>query len=245
MTPCTPLLIALLAAAPAAQPTPPPAGHVAAAGALAAAREAREAGDVPGAQALLRKAVAADPGWDLPRLDLAELLLSEGGAADAARQLLSAPGLQSASPRLPRLRGAAAEQLGDAEGAAAAYGEALSLRDDLDLRLHRAVLLARSGAGPQAQAEAERVRSERPGDLLARSLLADLYEQAGLRAEAEAELRWLAGAAPTDPAPLRRLAAFLARGGDAAGAEAAESAARARNGRAARSLRPLLPDPRR
>jgi len=221
------------------------AGHVAAAAALGAARQARRGGDAATEQAELRRAVAADPGWDLPRLDLAELLLRDGGGAAAARELLTAPELQSASPRLPRLRGAAEEQLGDDLAAAAAYGQSLALRDDPDLRLHRAALLARSGSQAQALAEAERVRAASPGELLARSLLADLYEQAGRRAEAEAELRWLVGAAPGDPTPLRRLAAFLARGGEAAGAEAAEEAARARDGRAGRSLRPLLPDARR
>lgn len=241
--------LGLAASAPAraAEPTaaPPPAGHAVAAAALGAAREARRAGDAAAELAELRRAVAADPAWDLPRLDLAELLLRDGLGAAAARELLSPPGLQSASPRFPRLRGAAEEQLGDELAAVAAYGQALALRDDPDLRLHRAVLMARSGSQAQALAEAERVRDANPGEVLARSLLADLYEQAGRRAEAEAELRWLVGAAPFDPAPLRRLSGFLARAGDAAGAATAEEAARARNGRAARNLRPLLPDARR
>lgn len=247
--PCAPLLLAALAAAApadtAAPRPPPPAGHLVAAALLASAREARQAGDSAAEQDRLRKAVEADPGWDLPRLDLAELLLRVEGSGAAARALLEVPGLPEGNPRLPRLRGAAAEQLGAVAAAAEAYQRALALRDDPDLRLHRAVLLARSGDGAEALAEAERVRAVHPGELLARSLLADLYEQAGRRAEAAEELRWLVAAAPADPAPLLRMAAFLARGGDAAGAAAAEEAARARNGRSARSLRPLLPDARR
>jgi len=152
--------------------------------------------------------------------------------------------MRADNPRFPRLRGAALEQMGDDAGAAAAYGEALSIRDDAELRLRRALLLGRAGSRPEAIAELERLRAARPSDPMARSQLADLYEEAGRRAEAEAELRWLTAAAPADPAPLRRLARFLSRGGDAEQAARAEEAARSRE-RPLRPMRPLRPDGRR
>jgi predicted Zn-dependent protease len=239
------LLAAALAAAPAPPPAPPPpVGHVAAEAAMAEARSARERGDAAAEQVELARAVGADPGWDLPRLDLAELILREEGNGRAALELLPGPAQRPDNPRLPRLRGAALEQLGDDAGAAAAYAEALAVREDGELRLRRALLLARTGASAEAIAELERLRAARPRDPLPRSHLAELYEAAGRRAEAEAELRWLGAASPADPAPLRRLARFLSRGGDAARAAAAEQAARALE-KPVRAMRPLMPDGRR
>ncbi|MFL5272826.1 MAG: tetratricopeptide repeat protein [Anaeromyxobacteraceae bacterium] len=80
----------------------------------------------------------------------------------------------------------------------------------------------------------------RPGDLAARVHLAELYERLGRASEAEAELRAVAAAAPQNPAPLRRLAAFYRRRGDVRGAKRAEADA-ARLAAPARALRPLPP----
>lgn len=235
-----PLLAALLAAAPAL----PPPGNTAAQVALSAARAARERGDAEAERLELARAVSADPGWDLPRIDLAEVLLRDAGDGSAALALLDAPTLRADNPRLQRLRGAALEQTGDGAGAVAAYAEALRLRDDDELRLRRAMLLESGGQGAEAIAELERLRAVRPADPRPRSHLADLYEAAGRRSEAEAELRWLAAAAPAAPAPLYRLARFLARGGDGEGAARVDREARARE-RPARAMRPLMPDGRR
>lgn len=236
------LLATFLAAAPAS-PAPPP-GSDAARAALSAARAARERGDAAAERLELARAVSADPGWDLPRIDLAEVLLRDAGDGNAALALLDGPGLRGDNPRLQRLRGAAREQAGDGEGAVAAYAAALALRDDDELRLRRAMLLAGLGRGPEAIVELERLRAVRPADPRPRSQLAELYEAAGRRAEAEVELRWLAAAAPAAPAPLYRLARFLARGGDSEGAERVDRAARALE-RPTRAMRPLMPDGRR
>jgi tetratricopeptide (TPR) repeat protein len=236
------LLAAAFAAAPAPPASPPPpAGHEQALASLAAAREARARGDSALARTELARAVEADSGWDLPRLDLAELLLRESRDAAAALALLGDPGLRGENPRLPRLRGAALELQGDWAGAAAAYGEALRLRDEDELRLRRGLVLERGGASAEAIAELERYRAVRPADPRARSHLAELYEEAGRRSEAEVELRWLAAAAPTDPGPVRRLARFLERSGDPERAELADRAARDLE-RPTRVLRPLRPD---
>jgi len=229
-------------AAPAAAPAAPARDHLAASAAVAAARSARAGGDGAGERARLQEAVRADPEWDLPRLDLAEILLRDEADASAAFSLLDG-GARSDNPRLHRLRGQALEQAGEERQAAQAYGRALSLRDDVELRLRRGLILHRLGAGADAIAELEEVRAVRPGEALARGHLADLYEAAGRRREAEEELRWLVAAAPADPAPLRRLAAFLERGGEPGRAEAAERAARALE-TPRRALRPLRPDGR-
>jgi len=235
------LLATFLAAAPAT-PVPLP-GSAAAQAALSAARAARERGDAAAERLELARAVSADPEWDLPRIDLAELLLRDAGDGNAALALLDGTGLHVENPRLLRLRGAALEQTGDGEGAAAAYAAALALRDDDELRLRRAMLLESLGRAPEAIVEMERLRAVRPADPRPRSQLAELYESAGRRVEAEAELRWLAAAAPAAPAPLYRLARFLARGGDAEGADRADRAARTLE-RPARAMRPLMPDGR-
>ncbi len=223
---------------PAAVAPPPPAGHVLALQALASARAAAAAGDRAAQRRELSRAVEADPGWDLPRLDLAELLLRDGGEATAALALLDAPGMRPGNPRLPRLRAVALEQAGDPAGAIRAYADALALSDDPDLGLRRATLLAEAGRRDEALDELERVRTAHPREPLVHSRLAELYEAAGRRAEAAAELRWLAAAAPRDPTPQLRLARFYRRGGDVDRAALAEEAARALDP-PPRVLRPL------
>lgn len=237
-------LVAALAACASARPPPaavappPPAGHALALRALESARSAGAAGDRAAQRRDLARAVEADPGWDLPRLDLAELLLRDGGDAEAALALLAAPGMRAGNPRLPRLRAVALEQAGDPAGALRAYADALALQDDPDLGLRRATLLAEAGRQLEAIAELERVRAAHPREPLVHSRLAELYEAMGRRTEAAEELRWLVAAAPRDPAPQLRLARFFRRAGDPDQAARAEQAARALDP-PARVLRPL------
>jgi predicted Zn-dependent protease len=75
---------------------------------------------------------------------------------------------------------------------------------------------------------------------VARSNLADLYEAEGRAADAERELTALADGAREDPAPLRRLADFYRRRGDAPRARKAQAEAARLTG-APRALRPLRP----
>jgi tetratricopeptide (TPR) repeat protein len=237
--------LALACAAPRPPPPPAPAAaapvrdHLAASAAVDAARAARAAGDAAAERVRLQEAVEADPEWDLPRLALAEILLRDEADAAGALALLEGEA-RGDNPRLPRLRGQALEAAGEELQAAQAYERALALRDDPELRLRRGLILSRIGPRAEAIAELERVRAVRPAEALARGQLADLYEADGRRPEAEAELRWLVAAAPAEPAPLLRLAAFLARAGEPERALAAEQAARALEG-PRRALRPLMP----
>ncbi|HTP53307.1 MAG TPA: hypothetical protein VMK42_21635 [Anaeromyxobacteraceae bacterium] len=218
-------------------------GHAEAASAMAMARAARLSRERARAEDWLSLAVAADPDWILPRVELADLLLADEsgpGAATSALRLLSAPSLQAqTNPRLYRLLGQARARLGDVNGAIAAWARSLELSDDLDLRLLRAALLRdQPGGAAEAVIELERVRDARPGDRAARSLLAEAYEAAGRRAEAEAELLWLASAPPPSAAALRRLARFYERGNDRWRAEEAERAAQSVE-KPSRRMRPL------
>ncbi|HSN90247.1 MAG TPA: tetratricopeptide repeat protein [Anaeromyxobacteraceae bacterium] len=235
------LLVVVLACAspstarvpPAGPPEPPPEVM------MGEARAARESGDLPLARAILERAVRAAPDWDLPRLDLAELLLLEGKDLPQVRTLLEGP-VRPENPRGHVLRGQLAELEGDDLAAAAAYAQALLLRADPDVRIRRAFVLERLGRADDAIAELERLRAERADDAAARARLAGLYERAGRLAQAERELEALA-AGSGRPGPWRDLAEFHARNGDAAKARWAEANARALEGREERALRPLLP----
>jgi len=189
----------------------------------------------------LKNAIDADATLVDARLDLAEILLAQGGGLDrAARVLRDAWRLRPGGARLARLRGSLREQSGDLTGAADAYGSALELEPDTELRLRRGLLLARLGRRPEAVAELERVRAEQPGDRNARSALADLYEAGGQLSAAEGELMTLADMA-RDAAAYGRLARFLGRCGALDRARAAERRATELEPRTARALRPLLP----
>jgi tetratricopeptide (TPR) repeat protein len=208
---------------------------------LTAAAQARAAGDLSTARTHLEAAAAADATLFDARLDLAELLLD--GATDlgeAAAALREARALRAADARLDRLQGELDEVRGDLPGAVDAYARSLAVRPDSDIALRRAVLLRRLGRAAEAIAEFEQVRDARPRDRVARSNLAELYEERGRVPEAERELETLAQTAPGDPAPLRALAAFQRRRGDARRARRLEEeAARAEGG--TRALRPLRP----
>jgi predicted Zn-dependent protease len=234
------LVLVLACASPSPAKAPPPAPpQPRPESLLVDARVARESGDLPLSRAILERAVLAAPDWDLPRLDLAELLLLEGQDLAQVRTLLEG----SVRPQNPRghvLRGQLAELEGDDLGAAAAYAQALLLRPDPDVRIRRALVLERLGRGDDAISELERLRDERPDDVAARARLAALFEQAGRLAHAERELEALAFGSGR-PGPWRALAEFHARNGDDAKARWAEANARALDGREERALRPLLP----
>jgi len=234
------LVIVLACASPSPARTPPPVPRQPPPESLLGdARVARESGDLPLARATLERAILAAPDWDLPRLDLAELLLLEGQDLPQVRSLLGGP-LRPENPRGHVLRGQLAELEGDDLGAAAAYAQALLLRPDPDVRIRRALVLERLDRGDDAISELEQLRDERPDDAAARARLATLYERAGRLAHAERELEALAFGSGR-PGPWRALAEFHARNADDAKARWAEANARALDGREERALRPLLP----
>ncbi len=211
---------------------------------VARARALRAEGDVEGARARLEAAVALAPASDEVRLELADLLLSDGEGSDRAAALLAGVA-RTDSARYHLLGARLAEARGDDAGAAAAYERALAIEPDPDARLRRALALERLGSVGEATTELERVRADRPGDALARAHLAERYEADGRISEAEAELRGLAEAQPDRAAGWERLARFYERAGRAAEARAALARARGLGGGDERgALRPLLPSRR-
>jgi len=212
---------------------------------MAVARAARAAGDRAAARAWLAFAVDTDPEWELPRVELADLLLASDrgpdAAAAAARLLERGTRTPSRNPRLYKLLGEARARLGQPGGAVAVWARSLELSEDLDLRLARSALLRElPGRLDEAITEMEKVQAARPEDPAPRSLLAEAYEAAGRSAEAEDELRWLASADPSSAAALRRLSRFYERANDRARAADTERAARAveKPARRMRSLKP-------
>jgi len=210
---------------------------------LARARALRAEGDVAGARARLEVALAMAPAYDDARLELADILLSDGSELDRAAALLA--GVRAPGARVHVLSARLAELRGDDAGAAAAYGSALAAGDDPDVRLRRALALDRLGRRPEAISELERIRAARPADAVARGRLAALYEAAGRLHEAEAEHRALAESRPERAQGWEDLARFCERNGRHAEARAAHARARAARGQASpRELRPLQPSTR-
>jgi tetratricopeptide (TPR) repeat protein len=230
---------ALGAAPAAASAWPPPSPREL----LAGARALRAAGDVGGARARLERALVVAPAYDDARLELADLLLSEGADLDRAAELLG--GVRAPQARASLLSARLAELRADDGAAAAAYARALEAGDDPDVRLRRALALDRLGRPAEAIRELERVRAARPRDAIARARLAALYEGAGRFRDAEGEYRALAEAHPDRAQGWEDLALFCERAGRYADAQAAHRRARdARKKEGARELRPLPPSRR-
>src|SRR5579862_2447223 len=94
--------------------------------------DAERRGDLSAAAAWLDRCQRTAPRWALPKVELAEVLLDEGGAADRAMALLTdAQSLEtqaSQNPRLYHLRALALMEKGDPVQAEASERAALSLR---------------------------------------------------------------------------------------------------------------------
>jgi predicted Zn-dependent protease len=210
---------------------------------VARARVLRAEGDVAGAQARLELALVVAPGDTDARVELADLLVADGRELSRAEELLAGVA-GPPSPRLHLVAARLAEARGDDGRAAAEYALALADEDDPDARLRRALALERLGRLDEATAELERVRAARPGDVVARALLAERYEAAGRLDAAETELRALAEADPERAAGWERLARFYQRIGRQKDARAAAGRARTAAARPERELRPLLPSRR-
>jgi tetratricopeptide (TPR) repeat protein len=228
---------------PVAAPQPPPPPEPPPDVLLSEARALRLEGDLAGARARLEAALRAAPDSDEMRLELADLLVSEGADSALAWSLLR--GVRSRDgARWSVVSGRLGELVGDERWAVDAYAQALAAADDPDVRLRRALALERLGRGDEAMEELERVRASRPDDAVVRARLGEHYEAAGRLREAEAELRAAAEAQPERAAAWERLALFYGRRGRVAEASAAFAKARDAGGRGGRSLRPLLPSAR-
>jgi predicted Zn-dependent protease len=209
---------------------------------VAGAHALRAGGDLANARELLEGALRASPDSDDVRLELADLLLSDGRENDRVAALLEAVRARDRA-RWHLLTARLAEARGDDPAAVDAYGRALAGADDPDARFRRALALERLGRADEAIAELERVRAERPRDALVRTKLGERYEAASRFPEAESELRAAAEAQPERAAGWERLAGFYERRGRRADASAALARARDAGAgiRGGRTLRPLLP----
>ena len=225
---------------PAAVAPPPPPDP---APLVAQARDLRAGGDLAGARARLEAAHLASPDSDEVRLELADLLVSDGQEVHRAQALLEGVRAREGA-RWFLLSARIAELLADDLRAEAAYARALAVEDDPDARLRRASALERLGRAGEATAELERVRTSRPRDALLRTQIGERYEAVGRLAEAESEFRVAAEAQPDRAQGWERLARFYERAGRAPEARAAQDRAREAGGRSGRTLRPLLPSKR-
>jgi predicted Zn-dependent protease len=210
---------------------------------VARARALRAEGDVAGASARLEAALEVAPDAAEVRIELADLLVADGGDLDRAELLLTGIA-ERGDGRHHLVLARLAEARGDDARAAAEYAVALEAEDDPDARLRRAIALERLGRDGEATADLERVRAARPDDAFVRARLAERLEAGGRLAEAEAEYRWLADAQPERAAAWDRLARFYERVGRAKDARWAAERARTVGRRQDRALRPLLPSKR-
>jgi predicted Zn-dependent protease len=206
------------------------------------ARSLRAEGDLGGARERLAEAHEVAPDAAAVRLELADVLLAEGRDLGRVRALLGERPVLDPS-RWHLLDARLAELEGDDGRAVEAYARSLETHPDPDARLRRASALERLGRGDEATSELERVRADRPDDLLSRLRLADRYEAAERLAEAEAELRAVIAAQPERASGWERLARFYERTGRTKDARVAFARAKDAS-RSERELRPLQPSRR-
>jgi predicted Zn-dependent protease len=210
--------------------------------------DAERRGDLSAAAAWLDRAQRTAPRWALPKLELAEVLLDEGGAPERAMGLLSeAQALESQNPRLYHLRALALLEKGDPALAEASERAALSLRPEFpEARQTLGEALWRGGKREEALQIWRDLSSRHPQDTMRRALLVDRLLDEGRGPEAEAELRILVAAQPKNPIWHRRLARTLDAEGRAFEAVSERGKADALSGTPAtkRKLR-RLPDSKR
>jgi predicted Zn-dependent protease len=216
-------------------------------GELNAALKAEQAGDDRGAATLLLQAAREAPGWTLPKIELAQILLKVGQSQSARQWASDAVRIDPASPRGWHLLSLADEAQGDVPGAEAAEARAASLRPDyFEAKQHLAQLLWNEGKKEPAIQIYVQLVAAKPQDTALLALLATAEEEAGQAVAAEQALRTLTEIQPGSPAWHRRLAHLLeGEGKTADAAEELEKVARLTGDRQkTRRLRPLLPSRR-
>ena len=206
-------MVALLLACTLLAHTAP--GTAGGASPLPAALELEAAGDDAGALAALEALSRAQPTWELPRIELARLLLKQGGQAGRLQRELDVAGaLAPTNPRVHYLQGLAWEEQGLPRAATRAFERALSYRADYeDARLRLGGLYLAQGDWLRAELHYRVLTRARPQWLQVRLQLAYVLEQQGRVEDAERELQALREAQPEHPLVLRRLAELYERSG--------------------------------
>ncbi len=208
---------------------------------------AEKAGDDATAARLLGRAMAEAPAWELPPIDLAQLRLREGQAAQARELAAGAVRLDAANARGWHLLSLSAEATGDAAVAEQAERRALALRPEFPgAGRHLAQLLWNEGKHGPAIDELLQLAGAHPGDASLLAMLASAEEEDGRLDAAEQALRLLAEMEPKNPVWHRRLGRLLEGEGKTAAARVELARAEQLSGphRASRHLRPLLPSKR-
>jgi len=235
------ILLALLAgASDAAEPSvlTPPASRPAVSLPEALALEAE--GDDAGALAALDALVRAQPAWELPRLEVARLLMKTGGALEQAEAHLAAA-LQQApqNPRAWYLRGLLWEERGDRMQAVQAYEQAVKLRASYeDARFRLGTLWFDQGDWLKSELHFRYLARLKPEWVQVRLQLAEVLEKQERPLDAERELLAARDYQPSSPLVLRRLADFYERTGRPQLAERVRKALEAPPKRKMRELKP-------
>jgi tetratricopeptide (TPR) repeat protein len=203
------------------------------------ARELAAAGELQAAASLLERSLEAFPGWGLPHLELADILMrTDADPARQGRALAEARRLEPQNPRAWALSAVWFERRGEPEAAIDACRRALALRDDMvDTRVRLALLLVAAERHLEAVPELQRVLEARPEERGVRANLADALEKVGDPEGAERELKQLLRLSKGNLLFARRLARFYERTGRPD--EAARVLREAGEERPERRMRPL------
>ncbi|MBZ4420833.1 lipopolysaccharide assembly protein LapB [Myxococcus sp. RHSTA-1-4] len=171
------------------------------------------AGDDAGALSALEALVRARPGWELPRLEAARLLLKTGGALEQAEAHLNA--VATVAPTNPRawyLRGLLWEERGDRLQAIRAYEQAVQHRSSYeDARFRLGGLWAAQGDWLKSELHYRYLARAKPEWVQVRLQLAEVLEKQERLLDAEKELLAARTWQPASPLVLRRLADFYER----------------------------------
>ncbi len=212
-----------------------------------AARAAEQAGDAAAAGRLLEQVCLEAPSWALARIELAQVRLAQGDAAQARGLASQAVQLDATSPRGWHVLSLADEAAADLPGAIDADQHALALRPGYaEAEDHLARVEWNAGRHADAIELYLHIVEERPNEVGPLALLASAEEEDGRLEAAEQALRTLVAIEPTSAGWHRRLGRLLQQEGkerDAA-QELAKADRLVGEKRQQRHLRPLLPSRR-
>ena len=182
---------------------------------LQAALALEAAGDDAGALAALEALSRRQPTWELPRIELARLLLKGGQQPLRLQAELDIAGaLAPTNPRIHYLQGLFWEEQEKPRAAVRAFERALSYRSDFeDARLRLGGIYLAQGDWLKAELHYRLLTRARPQWLQVRLQLAHALEQQGRVEDAERELLALRESQPEHPLVLRRLAELYERSG--------------------------------
>ena len=179
-------------------------------------------GDRAGAEALLRRALALDPGWTPTLATLGELLLTAGRVQEAETLLRDAA---TGTPPSPRAAFVLARHFNDNRRPADALAVAAPLCErgaaDADLATQHVAALSALGRHDEAVAVYHRLATTSPANPVAMHALAVAFDAAGRPAEAEQAARAAIAHGQQAPATYLTLARSLVALGNFAHAEEA------------------------